>query len=402
MSYPAVEFTPKELMSMSLYDLLPKQSIDVNGWRMFKIEPGFVFFKGMDVPLQKMKYNADETNPFCQSYTWVSTPDVAYAYALRSLAKQLAANQPIAIQVNGLQQMDYNTNIHNTDVGVYAFKTTRPLYLYDIFSAENHKRLLNSLFDTFDRTGDKIYNYLWLKYVKATGYGIEWNDFKKKSVASGDPRGLANVETFTWNNQSVVFKYGDEIFGPGSKELNRASFMSGDVSMCDAIRYFTEADGYIGHASPSLWHRHNIFHQEVALFYPKYTLEYHPTSPITQDSRLWLIFQHYRVAGYANKSYFGGQTDVMSAKLNDVLAENNTMTDQSIEPLTEQESQLLHAACLIDVPIEQNGHTVCKPEESIVGVFADDSDEQFKSQADFVNAFEVKDANLFKKIYRRF
>jgi len=377
----------------------------VDGWRVYCVDPGFVFFKGMDVAADKMKFNADETNPFCQSYTWVSTPDVAYAYALRSLAKILA--QQVTAPTIPMQHMDYSTNIQNTDVGVYAFKTTRPLYLYDIFSTDNHKRMLNLLYDEADkvdkadkggRSRGSIYNYLWLKYVKATGFGIEWNDFKKKSVASGDPRGIADVETFTFDGNSVIFAYRGETFGPGQDDLNRASFMSGDVSMCDAIRYFTNTDGYIGHASPSLWHRHNIFHQEVALFYPKYVLEYHPDSEITKDTRLWLIFKHYQAAGYANKSYFGGQTiiDINTTKL------NSTTIDNNMSQLTEQESQLLQAACLIDVPQETNGHTVCKPEENPVSVFVDDCDEQFKTPADFINAFEIKDAKLFKKIYRRF
>lgn len=204
--------------------------------------------------------------------------------------------------------------VNNETQKVNTYQTIRNLKLFYLMDHNNLKKIMDKINREIEDTiidlskmvfvpKDKLnikyiiknyHNYdetikikkllFWKKAIKiSTGYNIEWKEqleliMEYLDVFPGNKLLKKNngFEKFvdTETNKEVIYSINENIYSGHKDGLNKVSLTLGlDNVLADCIKNYFNIDGYISHTVPSLWHRYNIFHEEMCIFVSRGTLE---------------------------------------------------------------------------------------------------------------------------------
>jgi len=120
----------------------------------------------------------------------------------------------------------------------------------------------------------KLIVYKKTIYV-CTGYNVDWEEqltiIKSyfRTLSSKNVKYNTGKERFVSSkcNKQIIYRINNNLYSGEKEHLNKVSLTLGmDNLLSECLSKFLNIDGYISHTVPSLWHRYNIFHEELAIF----------------------------------------------------------------------------------------------------------------------------------------
>ncbi len=154
----------------------------------------------------------------------------------------------------------------------------------NVLKDQDNDNTINIIFQDIDfiitnftktKYADTLKKLMLFKHVFETclGYGITWNEqFNRISawLNESNPRKMKGTEVLSipcFPNDAIRIKIKDTFYSHLKEDINRCSVtLEMDILLAECINELINIDGWITSTVPSLWHRYNIFHEEICIF----------------------------------------------------------------------------------------------------------------------------------------
>lgn len=255
------------------------------GLKVVNIPMGEIFYKG--VPKFVVTRNDNIENMYASTNSWYTKNCISLYYVNNKTQKVNSYQTVRNLKLFYLMDHDnieklmekINNDIENTIISLSKI-------IFIPKDKSNIEYIIRHYYE-YDET-IKIKKLLfWIKVIKiCTGYNIEWKEQLELIMEYFDVLPTSKLlkknnglEKFVDNetNKEVIYLINENMYSGHKNGLNKVSLTLGmDNVLAECIKNYFNIDGYISHSIPSLWHRYNIFHEEICLFVSRGALEKMP------------------------------------------------------------------------------------------------------------------------------
>lgn len=310
------EFDPVS-SSYDIFIKLNSLSIESGEFDYALVPAGYILYKGMDVPCEKIKDYDDPDNNFASTPSWFAGPEVCYGYAIRSLNQWLQKGvTPSGKRYNRVT--NYEVFLPDEAANIFAYTVTKPVKLFNLLSRGNAEKLMVKVAENYIMETDPIVKEKYMLYFEAiriaTGFSLPWKALKDKFPEIMQKRGLSHIEYFLdKGGGKTKYVYKDTAHSEEEWDINRVSFMEYDKLLVEALAKFVpRCSGYWGYTTPSLYHLKGVFHTEVCIINPSLCMKLDRNDRLsTCKDRTLLknLFQKYGINRHTHVSIATGSSE---------------------------------------------------------------------------------------------